>query len=390
MRLAVMDPTHSIQLIVAAARSERLAAEEGLHYGPLILQRPPSAWRGMMRNEAHYRSFGTLKFLLEAARSKFETEPTVAHEITSAVLDFVEDVEAPSQVQEIGLRGLAWKEHANALQILNDLPRALAAAERAVAILGEVPSLLFDQTRARLVTCKIYRDLDNTDEALKIARECASIFLDFEHWEFRTAARMCEGGVLFKQKRFAEALRIFTDLVEQAEAQGDKLTLARGLNNAAECARELEDLAGARDLYPRALAHFEELKLPSETNRVRWGYALSLAAEGNVRRAVWELSKVRAVYLNLGMNATAACAALDIVRLRFDSDEDVRDPCTDLVTTFTAAGLTQNAIEALAYLREQARGGTITTKKITRVRTYFGELSHAPTLLFARPLDEEG
>jgi tetratricopeptide (TPR) repeat protein len=390
MRPAVKDPADTIQLVASVARLDDLAKEEGQRHGPLILQRPPSAWRGMMNSDPHYRSFGTLKFLLEAARSRFETEPTVAHEITSAVLDFVTTVEGPSRVHEIGLRGLAWKEHANALQVLNDLPRALVAAERAISIYAEVPSLLFDQTRARLVLCKIYRDLDNTEEALRIARDCAAIFLDFEHWEFRTAALMCEGGVLFKQKRFAEALRIFTDLIEQAEVQGDKLTLARGLNNAAECARELGDLAAARDLYPRALAHFEELKLPPERNRVRWGYALSLAAEGNVRRAVWELLKVRAAYLRLGMNATAACAALDVVRLRFDADEDVADLCTDLVTTFTAAGLTQNAIEALAYLREQAKSGSITTKKITRVRTYFGELLHTPTLLFARPLDEEG
>jgi hypothetical protein len=90
------------------------------------------------------------------------------------------------------------------------------------------------------------------------------------------------------------------------------------------------------------------------------------------------------------MNCDAATVALDIVRVRFDAHEDVRALCSELVTTFTAAGMTQNAIEALAYLREQAKEGTISAKKITSVRTYFGELSRKPSLLFARPADEEG
>src|SRR5260370_762179 len=109
MRAAMPDPTDSIRLVASAARLGDLAKEEGEHYGPLLLLRPVSTWRGLMRSDSHYRSFGTLRFLLGAARERFENEPTAAREITSAVLDFVDDVEGPSHVHVIGLRGLSRK-----------------------------------------------------------------------------------------------------------------------------------------------------------------------------------------------------------------------------------------------------------------------------------------
>jgi len=373
------------------SRLDQLAREEGARHGPLLLKQPPSGWRRTMRGDPCYRGYGTLEFLLEAARAKFETEPAVAREITAAVLDFVDGVEdAPSRVHWIGLQGLAWKEHANALRFAGDLRQALQAVERSIEIYGQNAGLHFEQTRARLASVNIHREIGNLGQALSIARECGSIFLDYGQRPFVTMARLCEGAVLFSLKQFAEALRIYTAVVEEAEIEGDKLTLARGLTNVAECARELGDLAAARDLYPRALVHFEELNLPTEAARVRWGYALSLAALGRIPSAVSELYKVRAVYLSLGANADATVSMLDIVRIRFDADEDVQELCADLVATCSAAGLTQNAIEALAYLREQSKRRMLTSTKINRVRTYIGELTRTPALLFARPDDDEG
>lgn len=372
-----------------AARLETIAAAEGANYGPVLLLHPPGDWRGMMRNDLHYRSYGTLQFLLENARGKFETAPTVAREITAAVLDFVDQADGPSHIHDIGLRGLAWKEHANACEKTGDLRAALTAAERSVEIYGEAPGLLFQQTRAQLVVCKVLRETGDTDRAMELARRCAAIFIDFEQPTFTNMARMFEAGVLYASKRFTEALAIFTEISEHAEREGDRLTVAKCLQCAAECARELGDLDSARDLYPRALAHFDALNIPSDANSVRWALALTLAAAGKVSYAISELFKVRAVFLSLGMNSHATSAVLDVVRIKFDAGEDVRDLCTEIVPLLTQAGLTQNAVEALAYIREQAKSGQLTTTKITCVRTYFDQLASKPLLLFALPRDEE-
>jgi tetratricopeptide (TPR) repeat protein len=359
-------------------------------YGPLLLGALPGTWRKKMRDDHHYRGYGTLLFLLERARDKFSTEPTVAYEITSVVRDFVNEIDdAPSHIAAIWIRGLAWKEHANAALQRGEVREALQAAERSAEIFDSTAALVFDRTRARLVICKVLRELGEVTRAMEIARECTAIFLDYGDFPSANMARWFEAGVLFSSKRFADALDVFMDVMAQAELDGDKTTVAKCLLAAAECARELGDLGSARDLYPRALALYEELDIRDDANRVRWGYALTLASEGKVAAAVSELFMVRAVFLSLGMNSQAACAALDVVRLRFDAGEDVREVCAELVTTFTAAGMAQNAIEALAYLREGAKNATLTTMKIVRLRTYFDELSSKPTLLFARPPENE-
>jgi tetratricopeptide (TPR) repeat protein len=376
--------------ITNAERLAELAAEEGATYGPQLLLRPPGDWRGMMRREAHYRSWGTLKFLLENARGRFETEPTIAREITAAVLAYVDDAAGPSHIHEINLRGLARKEHANACEKTGDLRIALRFAKESVDVFHrETGALLFEETRAKLVLCKVLRELGEIDRAMLLARECAATFKDFGHLRFTNMARMFEAGVLFTCRRFPQALAIFQDVMAQAELDGDRPTVARCLQCAAQCAREIGDYDAARDLYPRALAHFEALNIPSDANCARWGLAVTLASVGRVPYAVSELYKVRAVFLSLGMNSHAASAAMDIVRIKFDAGEDVRNLCTELVPLLTKAGLTQNAIEALAYIREQAEQGELTTTKIVRVRTYFDQLASRPLLLFARPRDDE-
>lgn len=389
MKFRVIAEGDTASNVLRAVQLEKEAAAEGALYGRRLLSYPASTWRRRMRADIHYRSYGTLKYLLGCARERFERHPQEAYEITSAVLAFVDKARGPSSLHEIGLRALAWKEHANAVQSVGDLREALDAVHRSLAIYGENPTLEFLQTMARLVACNIHRDLGENAQALTIARECAEVLDKYNQPWASAVARLCEGHALFAQKQFGEALAIFAGLVEKAEREGDTLTLARALLNAAESARELGDIPAARDLYPRALAHFEALNLPTETTRVRWGHALSLADEGRIAHAVSELFKVRALYLSFGMNTHAATASLDIVRIRFNEGQDVRDLCRDLVTTFAEAGLTQSAIEALAYLREQAAQQTMTTRKIMHVRAYFDELGTHPALLFAPPWSEE-
>jgi tetratricopeptide (TPR) repeat protein len=371
--------------ILLARHRDQAATTEGAEWGPKLLEFPPSSWRRHMRSNRHYRSFGTLRWLLGHARSKFTAEPTVALQITAAVLDFVDGADGPSAVHEIGIRGLARKEHANALRSTGDLRAALKYAEASAETYLRSPALVFDATQANLVVAQVLREMGEHEKAMTIARECTRIFDDFGEATYRIMSRHAEGCILFARKQFKEALSVFSNVVAQAEQEGDRNMLVRGLHNAAEAAREMGDIQAARDLYPRVLKHMHELELTTELPRVTWGYALTLAAENRFEAAVSELYKVSNLYLHFGMNLDAATAHLDIVRIRFSTDEDITEDCRQLVETFANAGAAQNALEALAYLREQARCGQMTMGKLERVRTYFTELQRKPNLLFARP-----
>ena len=375
--------------LTLAHHLDHVASLEGSEWGPKLVEYPASSWRRHMRAKYEYRSFGTLRYLLTLARSKFETEPTVAFELTTVVLDFVDQVEGPSPVHEIGLRGLARKEHANALRCKGDLPAAFKYAKESAATYLQSHVLDFEAAKAKLVEAQVLCEMGEYHEAMTIAKDCTRIFDDFKQSAYRIMSRHTEGCILYARKQFKDAFSVFSNVVAQAEMEGDLNLLVRGLHNAAEAAREIGDIQAARDLYPRVLKHMQQLELTTELPRVTWGYALTLVAEGRLEAAISEFYKVSNLYLHLGMNLDAATAHLEIVRVRFSTGDDVTEDCRQLVEAFAKAGAAQNALEALAYLREQSRTGRMSMAKLDRVRTYFTELHRKPNLLFAHPPDDE-
>jgi tetratricopeptide (TPR) repeat protein len=364
-----------------------LAAEEesGRQYGPALLAMATGEWRSEMKLDENLRRYGTLRFLLGVIRNDLFQYPIQARERAAVVIEYTEEVDVPSPHYYYFLGGLAWKEYANALRYAGEFPLALAAAKRSREIFGMVGSLACDAAKAHLVEALVHREFGDLDTALSIATKCAQVFLDHADSEAYMHARMTEALVLSDTKRFDEAMEILTDTGRDAEKRGDKRTLAICLHNSAECARALRDLQAARTLDALALTHFEELGTTVEKPRIRWMEARALADEGQLSAAILQLRITRSEFLSLGMNGSAAACGLDIVRLRHDRDEDVTSECTELIETLTGAGMIQPAIEALAYLREQARRGTVSTEKIVAVQTFVHEAGKGQARMFVPP-----
>jgi hypothetical protein len=200
-------------------------------------------------------------------------------------------------------------------------------------------------------------------------------------------ARMTQALVLSDTKRFKDAMGVLAETGRDAESRGDTRTLAICLHNSAECARALGDLKTARRLDRLALAHFDRLGATIEKPRIRWNEANALAAEGSVGRAIFELYATRAEFLSLGMNGSAADCGMDIVRLRFDRGEDITSECSELIETLTRAGMIQPAIEALAYLREQAGRGKASADQIVAVQKFVREASTGHPRKFLPPAE---
>jgi len=369
-----------------------IAAEDahGRTYGPKIVEAPPSEWRSMMASDPAFRSYGTLAYLIEFAHEALEDQPSVAREVITAVLEFVDDVTVPAETFGVWLRGQAWKEYANVLQVTGDLRRALTAATHAVALLDTQPTLLDSKAAAQLAMAQVLQELGESDVAIVIARQCADIFRDYGQSEYVGYARMTEASILFARKQFREAMAIFAEQAREAESSGNRLALARALLDTGECARELGDIPAARAFYSRALENFQGFNVATELPRTRWAYALTLVDDGRPRDAISQLFMVRAEYLRFGMNTDAALSALDVVRIKVALGEDIAHLASELVETFAKAGMTQNALEALAYLRERADANRVSEHTLNRLTTYFRELRLRPAALFVRPPEDEG
>ncbi len=371
------------------AQAWRSAQEQdGRVYGAQLVAAAPSEWRAMLASDGRFRSYGALSFLTDYVHSSLEEQPTFARELAAVLTKFVDAVAVPETLFATSLRGRAWKEYANSLRVTGDMKRALTAALKAVEILDKNPGLASERAAAELAKAQILQELGESDDAIAIARRCAQVFRDHSESEYVGYARMTEAWVLFTRKQFREAMMIFSDEVSDAEPSGNGLALARALQATGECARELGDIAAARAFYGRALENFQMFNVATEIPRVRWAYALALADEGRAHEAISELFIVRAEYLKFGMIRDATLAALDVVRIKSEIEEDVAYAAAELIETFAQAGIAQNALEALAYLREQAERGTVSEGVLRRVTSYFHELRLRPAALFL-PLPEE-
>lgn len=358
--------------------------DEGRLYGTEVLAAPPGEWTTMLSSDARYRSYGTLMFLLERAHENLERQPQDSYELVAAILPFVDSVDTPDPLFRETLRGTAWKERGNTL-LARNLREAEHAVWKALEIFDSHAGLGEELAKARLLLAKIYREKGLPNKALEIARECAARFRFYGNTSYYSIARFIEAWIYFGQKQFRDAYAILSGLVEEAERGGNELALARALQGAAMCARELGEHETARALRGRALEKFEAANATAELPRARWEHAVALAAEDRTSEAILELYKVRSEFLRFGMIISAASASLDIVRLKHDRGDDVTGTARELVTTFVEAGMTANAIEALAYIREEARASTLTPPKIQAARDFLKSLERHPSQIFLPP-----
>ncbi|HUP61367.1 MAG TPA: hypothetical protein VNA69_13200 [Thermoanaerobaculia bacterium] len=366
-----------------------LEEEAGEEFGPVLIGLPTGTWRSEMDRDSDLRRYGTLRYVLRVIREDLFQHPARARERAAVIVDYAARVEVFVEQHRVGLAGLAWKEYANALRCTGEFDKAIDAARRSCDILSAFGSFACDAAKAKLTEALVHRERGNLEAVLFIARMCAKVFRDYSDSEAYVQARMTEALALSDAKRHKEAMRIFAETAVDAEERDDRHALAICLHNAADCARALGDRTAARELDARALSHSEYLGA-IERPHIRWTYAMTLAEDNRVNAAISELYLARGECLALGMNALAACYGLDIVRLKFDRGDDVTASCSELVDEFARRGMMQSAIEALAYLREEAIRHTITPQKIQYIREFVSETAKAPLRLFAPPVDDEG
>lgn len=376
----------AVEFASAWLRSEK---DAGRQHGPVLLALPTALWRFEMDHDLNLRRYGTLRFVLDEVHDQLYELPAEARERAAIIVDYVESTDTPNDHYRSFLGGYAWKVYANALRYAAHYPSALDAARRSQAIFNQVGSLAGEAAKARLVEALILRELGDRDAALRIASECARIFRDYGDSEAYMQAQTTQALVLADSKRYRDAIAILEETALEAEKHGDTRSLAIALHNSAEYARALGDRVTARELDARALKHFEELGSTVDIPRIRWTEGLALADEGQASAAILQLYITKSEFLALGMNGTAAACGLDVVRIRYDRGEDVTSECAELVETFTQAGMVQPAIEALAYLREQARRKTISPTKIFAVRNYVRDAGKGPLRLFLPPPEED-
>lgn len=367
------EPPETIRSVADRLTIEDADADQ---YLTPILASPAAFRRANIGSMPEMRNAGVVRKLCTVSRDLREKQPMHALSLADAAVSIAEQLDAIyPRVLIDELRGASWLERANALRYLGRLPEAIDALDLAERAYEQTPVAAYSIAIVQYVRAAVLVELDRYDDARRLARNSARVFRQFGENDRWLHARMIEACVLFHQNQFSEALAVFHPLVDPAKDLDDVTTLARLYLNIASCHLELESFDDAHRHLALALSLYEALGLETEKIRTRWTLGTLHVRTGQVVEGINRLHDARRDFERLGATTDAALVTLDIVEalLATERRNEAADLCAGLVESFTHAGMTGNALTALAFLREAVTTGNATPVLVHHVRSYLKE-----------------
>lgn len=360
--------------------------EDALTIGPELAAQPAAELEAYLQRRPQARCVGAFQHVLDVANRELDHQPRRARELTWFVLRHLDEVHGPSAspVPLLLFKARAWREHANALQMTDDLPGAFSAANRASALLGTNKACSFDRAVVQMVEAHIAWERGDATHALTVIRDSVATFDALRDQRRWVQARIFEGMFEFGRDKRAAA-EIFASVLPAAAELHDRRELARTYQNLWQCALALNDDNLARRSYAQADELYQQLGMDAERPLIRWGYGRYLAQRGHTEAALAEYDTARDALLAHGKLLSAAAVALDRVDVLFAVGRlaEARAICRSLVPTFMAAGILPQAMTALAYLAAHAE--TLDADRIKYVRDFFDVLDEHPEEEFCAP-----
>jgi tetratricopeptide (TPR) repeat protein len=373
------------QLLAFAARVQQEYEEAQAALAP-VLTHAVAFVRERVDRRDQYRTLGAVRVLAEAANAACEREPIHARNLADAavcIADALPVEEYPLDAIR-ALRGLAWKERANALRYLAEYDAALAALDHAGKEFEHFGTRSFEFASLAYIRAVILTYTDRLDEATQQAALSAEIYAEYAELERAMRARSVQAGVLYYRREYGAAVAIFEELLAYAESNKDSVETARQAYNVAACLIELGDGPQAERFLMRARDLYAVLGLHTEVARTDWKLGVVPRLVGNFGESVSRLRIAKASCEQLGLADAAASAALDLMEslLLQGITREIAALCSDVMRHYRRAGKVRQALTAIAFLKEATMGGTIRVETVRHVRKFVEALDRQPELLF--------
>ena len=387
-------PPPSLQVLSAAAARKRTedAAADALLSG--VLERFISGASGAfvwtdIASKPEYHTGGVVRKLAEAADQAQYSAPRralILGETASAIVGML-SARLYSETEIAALRGLAWKQRANANRHLGRFTEALEALDRAERAYRALARPELDLASIEFIRATIYCEQGTYESAKQRADGSAAIFAQLGQTELYFRARQLQGWIAFEQRELGQAQLIFDTVFAHGEATGNLTWIARGSQALGNCYLERRDLTNATQYLHQSMVAFRELGIRSEEIRCRWSLALAVQRDGRYRMAIPRLRDVRDEFSALGAASDAALVTLDIMEtfLLLGQPREVRRTAGNVVKLLKDAGMVSGALTAADYLKQAAASKGVTLSLIEYVRRYFRRVESQPELAFVPP-----
>lgn len=299
--------------------------ERGGQAAEALLASPAEAWPEMLHAHPEWVRFGTFDCLLAIAHDDLYRAPLRSLDIANLVIQHIDAIPRvfPEDFLYVQLRGLAWKELANALYTLRRFQEAEVPALAAVSTFAEEPSLAVDRANARFVQAEIWHELGRTDDALKAMDDAIHVYAaygDAQHYLF---AIEFLGMIEFDRGNYTVAYDLFATAIEKAQSLRDTQAEARSRSNRGACAVRLGRYLEATEDLGQAVTALIALGMYAAVPDCIWNFAKLLRDQGDLQEARSTLEGVYADFLRLGMVAHAMSVLVELSAVIAELDRDV-------------------------------------------------------------------
>ena len=377
------------RILDLAERAEAEDREAREVLDPLLENPLRFIWSDAARDE-RIRTAGGVRVLCAEANRQCEQNPRHALRLADVATLIAESLSPEEHYlgQHVYLlRGLAWKERANALRFRGNLPAALEAIERADREYARARVAVIDRAILERMRAITLAESERFDEAETAASRAADTFASCGDLARYLQARNDQANIAYYRADYPACVAIWNEILPIAEDLGDDRMIAAIASNAGHASLLVSDTLAAAPLLHRALVLFEKLALPVEVLRTRWGLDCLLLIDGNAEEAARRLRFTAAEFERLGSANDALLVTLDHIDalLVLERTDEAARLCRGLVQRFKNLGLTNSALRALGYLRELAVHRQLARPEVRHVRKFVERLQRNPALLFLPP-----
>jgi tetratricopeptide (TPR) repeat protein len=225
------------------------------------------------------------------------------------------------------------------------------------------------------------------DEAAAMAAHAEQGFSHLGDIDRRMDALYLRAGIKFEAGSLSEAATLFRQVIDHGELLKNSRWLALGLSALGKCEVQRGNLKEASMYLHKALALFRQIGPEYERLTAEWALAQVLLKVGKLAEASRRLRDIAAEFERRGLVTDAALVGLDVADalLGLGQAQRIVDLATRLFRVFTNAGMLTGALTAIAYIKEGAASGTLTSSDVQTVRSFLRRAERQPEMLFVPP-----
>lgn len=382
------DEDDPMRAYIERLEAEDREADEFLEQKQLLASPTKMAFINVQRDK-RLLTGGIVRRLIAHANKIHEDEPLEAVTFADTAILIAETL--PENVYPwsalFELRGAAWTERARALFVAGQFAAAFEALRHAERAYRQLRSPGFGLSSLALLRAGILCEQDRLDEAAAWAERAESGFAHLGQDERRMRAVFLRGSITYEAGDISTVIKLFQQVLEYGEAVNSPRWIARASYAIGNCEVDRKNLGEASLHFHRALVIFREIGPDRERLATEWGLARVVLHGGDRIEAIRRLRSVAVELEKRSMVTDAALVRLDIVEALLAAGEtkQIADIATRLFLVFKNAGMITGALTAIAYMKEAAAAGKLTTEGVKAVRTYLRRSSRQPELAFEPP-----